>query len=58
MGWRADQAYEDANKQAFREWQASLSWREYAAWKWACWRGFLAGVLVVAVPATLFILLR
>lgn len=28
MGWRADQAYEDAQRKAFREWKASLTWQK------------------------------
>ena len=57
MGWRTDQAYEDAQREDFLRWKASLSWSEYAMWQWARWRWFLAGVAVVAVPTTLVLLL-
>lgn len=58
MGWRTDQAYEDARREDFRKWKAALTWAEYATWQWMRWRWFLAGVAVVAVPvgATMLIL--
>jgi hypothetical protein len=43
MGWRADQAYEQAQAKAFKEWKASLTWREYALWIWNRWWAFAAG---------------
>lgn len=27
MGWRTDQAYEEARRKDFQEWKASLTWR-------------------------------
>ncbi len=29
MGWRADEAYEQANHEEFRAWQRALTWPEY-----------------------------
>lgn len=49
MGWRADQAYEEEERRAFREWKATLSWGEYAAWQWQRWRAFLAGVVAAGI---------
>jgi len=57
MGWRTDQAYEDAQRQDFREWKASLSWPEYATWQWSQWKWFLAGTAAVAVPVGAFVVL-
>jgi hypothetical protein len=44
MGWRTDQAYEDARKADYREWRASLTWREYLAVLWRRWSPMLAGM--------------
>lgn len=49
MGWRADKAYEEAQREDFRRWRASLTWREYWAWQWARWKYFLLGAVPVAV---------
>lgn len=49
MGWRADKAYEEAQAKAFKEWKASLSWREYWSWQWDRWQYFVLGALPVAV---------
>lgn len=50
MGWRADQAYEEAQRKDFQEWKASLSWPEYWSWLFRRWGPFLGGA---AVGATL-----
>lgn len=46
MGWRADQAYEEAQKKDFKEWKASLSWAEYWTWESQRWGPFVGGVAV------------
>lgn len=43
MGWRADQAYEEAQRKAFQEWKASLTRREYWSWMWQRWWPLIAG---------------
>jgi hypothetical protein len=48
MGWRADKAYEEAEKEAYRKWRASLTWREYLAFQWQRWRHFMAGAATAA----------
>ena len=48
MGWRADKAYEEAQREGFRKWKVSLTWREYLAWQWDRYRHFLGGVATVA----------
>lgn len=57
MGWRADQAYEDARRKAFREWKASLTWREYISWQWDRWKHFLAGAAAAGSGVLLWRLL-
>jgi hypothetical protein len=49
MGWRADQAYEEAREKDFREWKASLSLSEYWLWQARRWGPFFGGVAVGAV---------
>jgi hypothetical protein len=44
MGYRADQAYEDDQRKAFRDWKATLTWREYWSWQLDRHRHFLGGV--------------
>lgn len=51
MGWRADRAYEEAQREGFRKWRASLTWREYSGWEVRRHAPFLAGAI-----ATTFIL--
>jgi hypothetical protein len=43
MGYRADKAYEEAQQESFRDWKASLTWREYWSWQWDRHRHFLGG---------------
>lgn len=52
MGWRADQAYEEENRRAFKAWKATLSGREHAMWQWGRWRAFLAGVMTASLVFT------
>lgn len=33
MGWRADAAYEKAQREDFLAWRRSLTWREWFRWK-------------------------
>jgi hypothetical protein len=47
MGWRADDAYEKAQLEAFREWKASLTWGEYVSWQWHRWRAPTSGAAAV-----------
>ena len=47
MGWRADKAYEEAQREAFRKWKVSLTWSEYRSWQWERWRYFLLGAVPV-----------
>lgn len=48
MGWRVDQAYDEAQKKDFREWKASLSWPEYWSWRFRMWGPFICGVIASA----------
>lgn len=56
MGWRADQAYEETQREAFRKWKASLTWLEYLMWEARRYAPFLAGAAVMAV--VLWLVLR
>lgn len=49
MGWRADQAYEQAQREDFLQWRRSLTWREYLAWETRRHAPFLAGAASMAV---------
>lgn len=33
MGWRADRAYEEVQRDGFRRWRKSLTWGEYLGWE-------------------------
>lgn len=33
MGWRADQAYEEVQRDGFRCWRKPLTWGEYLGWE-------------------------
>lgn len=46
MGWRVNQAYDEAQKKEFQEWKASLSWPQYWSWQFQTWGAFLGGVAV------------
>jgi hypothetical protein len=54
MGWRADKAYEEAQREAFRTWKASLTWREYLAWQWGRHRHFLTGAAIAVLWGGIF----
>lgn len=54
MGWRADQAYEEAQREDFRRWRASLTWPEYLGWQWNRHRHFLAGAALVGTVMLLW----
>lgn len=45
MGWRTDQANEDAQRADYRAWRASLLWREYPTRQWRRRRAFIAGAV-------------
>lgn len=49
MAWRADQAYEEAQREGFQKWKASLTWREYLVWEMRRHGSFLAGTAVAFV---------
>ncbi|RYE38188.1 MAG: hypothetical protein EOP21_12645 [Hyphomicrobiales bacterium] len=49
MGWRTDQAYEDAQKADHIAWKASLTWPQYLAAPFHNYHSALAGGAVAAV---------
>ena len=51
MGWRTDQAYEDAQKADFAAWKASLTWPQYLGALIRSYRSALAGAAVSLVMA-------
>ncbi|MCW5712314.1 hypothetical protein [Shinella sp.] len=57
MGWRTDQAYEDEQRREYRDWKASLSWKDYGRWLWRRWGAFLAGVATTGAVIALAALL-
>lgn len=44
MGYRADKGYEEAEKEAYHNWKASLTWPEYTAWLWRLWWPLVIGM--------------
>lgn len=56
MGWRADKAYEEAQRESFLRWRKSLTWREYWRWQWDRWKHFLLGAAPVAVGFLIYML--
>lgn len=46
MGWRTDQAYEDAQKADYKAWKASLTWTEYFGVLLRSYGSVLAGAAV------------
>jgi hypothetical protein len=56
MGWRADKAYEEAQRDGFRRWRKSLTWGEYLGWELKRHGPFLAGAAASAV--VLWLVLR
>lgn len=55
MGWRADRAYEDAQREGFQKWKASLTWREYLVWEMRRHGPFLVGTAATAIVLWLLI---
>jgi hypothetical protein len=49
MGWRADKAYEEAQREGFRKWKASLTWWEYLVWEMRRHGPFFAGAGAAAI---------
>ena len=58
MGWRANEAYERAQRDDYRRWRASLTWPEYLSFHFRRCRHVLAGaaVALVAVLAVRWLL--
>jgi len=57
MGWGADQGYDELQKQSFREWKDSLTWKEYASWQWRRWRSFFAGMATALILISMLLYL-
>lgn len=55
MGWRADNAYEEAQRDGFRRWRKSLTWGEYLGWELRRHGPFLAGAAAATVILWLLI---
>jgi hypothetical protein len=56
MGWRADRAYEQAQRDGYLRWRRSLTWREYAGWQLHRHLPFVIGAASMAV--ILWLILR
>lgn len=41
---RTTEAYDRESRARYREWKASLTWREYAAYQWRRWNALFAGM--------------
>jgi hypothetical protein len=54
MGWRTDQAYEDAQKADHARWKASLTWPEYFGAVFRAYSSLLAGAGVALVGTVIF----
>lgn len=48
MSWRADRAYEDAQRESFRKWKAVLTLREYLGWEMQRHGPLLTGAVATA----------
>jgi hypothetical protein len=53
MGWRTDQAYEDAQKADRKAWKASLTWTEYFGVLLRSYGSVLAGSAVGLMIVTI-----
>ena len=49
MGYRTDQAYDEAQRADYRAWRASLTRKEYLGHIWRRWAPFAWGFVTVAV---------
>lgn len=49
MGWRADAAYEKADREDYDAWRKSLSWREWLRWQVDRYWAFAFGVVAATV---------
>jgi hypothetical protein len=59
MGWRNDQAYEDAQKADYAAWKASLTWAEYLDVLFRSYKSALAGAgVALIVLGTLWLVIR
>jgi hypothetical protein len=58
MGWRTDQAYEDARRADYHQWRASMTWAEYLAVLWRRWSPMVAGMATAFGVIGLFWLAR
>lgn len=55
MGWRADTAYEKAQRENFNAWRKSLTWREWLSWQVDRHWAFLLGAALAAVGSWLLL---
>lgn len=49
MGWRAEAAYEKAQREDFEAWRKSLTWGDWLRWQIHRHWAFLLGALATAV---------
>lgn len=45
---RTNANYEAESRARYREWKASLTWREYAVYQWRQWNAMFAGMVTGA----------
>jgi len=45
---RTTDAYDRESRAPYREWKASLTWREYPAYQWRQWSPMVAGMVTGA----------
>ena len=55
MGWRADRAYEEAQRDAFRRWRKALTWQEYLTWEMKRHGPFVVGAAATAIILWMFV---
>jgi hypothetical protein len=56
MGWRTDQAYEDAQKADHAAWKASLTWPQYFGVLFRSYKSALAGAAVALMVVGVLLL--
>lgn len=49
MGWRADAAYERAQREDYLAWRRSLTWAELFAWQFRRYWAFALGAASVVI---------
>lgn len=55
MGWRADAAYEKADREDYDAWRKSLSWREWLRWQVDRYWAFAFGIVAATVASWLLL---